>query len=61
MHIASGVPMLRELRLEGAVAVEHLDALVAGVGDVDVALRVDRERLHAVELALARSRSIPTA
>ena len=41
MHIVSGVPTLPNSRLELAVAVEHLDALVAGVGDVDVALRVD--------------------
>ena len=36
---SSGVPTLPNSRLERAVGVEHLDALVAGVGDVDVALR----------------------
>src|SRR5260370_11568271 len=35
---------IRDLCLEGAIAVEHLDALIAGVGDIDVALRVDRDR-----------------
>ena len=34
---------VQELRLEVAVAVEHLDAPVAAVGDVDDALRVDRD------------------
>src|SRR5260370_5546295 len=33
-----------DLRLEGAVTVEHLDALVAGVGNVDIALGIDRDR-----------------
>src|SRR5260370_15452554 len=33
-----------DLRLEGAVAVEHLDTLVAGVGNVDIALGIDRDR-----------------
>ncbi len=41
MHIVSGVPTLPNSRLELAVAVEDLDALVAGIGDVDIALRVD--------------------
>ena len=50
MHIASGVPTSPNCDLEGAVGVEHLDALVAGVGHVDVALGVDGERLDAVEL-----------
>ena len=59
MHIVSGVPMLRELRLEVPVAVEHLDALVADVGDVDVALRVDRQALHAGELTVPRAGRAP--
>ena len=50
MHIASGVPTLPNSDLNVPSRVEHLDPLVAGVGDVDVALRVDRDRLHAVEL-----------
>src|SRR5687767_15151990 len=48
-----------ELRLERAFRVEHLDSLVAGVGDVDVALRIDGNRFHAVELALAGARRSP--
>ena len=41
-----------ELRFEVAVAVEYLDALVAGVEHVDVALRVHGDRLRPVELSL---------
>src|SRR5258707_6333636 len=41
----------RELALEGALPVEHLDAPVAAVGDVDVALRVGGDRVRRVELA----------
>src|SRR5439155_4813408 len=39
-----------DLRLRRAVAVEHLNALVAGVGDVHVALRVERDPAQRVEL-----------
>src|SRR4030095_8700079 len=42
-----------ELRLELALAVEDLDALVAGIGDVDIARVRHGDRLHAGELALA--------
>src|SRR5262249_31794289 len=38
-----GVADVLDLALEGAVVVEHLDALVATVSRVDVALRVDRD------------------
>ena len=38
-------------RLEVQVVVEHLDARVAAVADVDVALRVDRDRVRRVQLA----------
>src|SRR5581483_10695720 len=41
-----------ELRLEVAVAVEDLHALVAGIEHVDVSLRVDGQRLRSVELAV---------
>src|SRR5262249_34857996 len=40
-----------DLRLRRAIAVEHLDPLVAGVGDVDVALRVERDAVQHAELA----------
>src|SRR5688572_856442 len=48
-----------ELPQEFALAVEHLDALVARVGGVDVALRVERESLYPVELPLARAGGSP--
>ena len=48
-----------DLRLEGALAVEHLDAVVAGVGDVDVAGRVAGDAADPVELTLARIRCCP--
>ena len=60
MQIAGGVPTFGDLRLEVAVAVEHLDALVAGVGDVDVALRVDRDAVQRVELPGLGAASGPT-
>src|SRR6266699_1400131 len=41
----------RELALEPALPVEHLDAPVAAVGDVDVPLRVRRDRVRRVEFA----------
>ena len=40
-----------ELALEIAVAVEYLNAVIAAVGDVDVALGVGRDRMRRVELA----------
>src|SRR4030095_2212727 len=50
-----------ELRFEIAVAVEHLDAFVAGVGHVDVTLRVDRQTLHARELPVLGAGRSPLA
>src|SRR5262245_13250564 len=44
-------PDVQKLRLEVAVAVEHLNAPVALIGDVDVSLRVDRDPVRRVELA----------
>src|SRR5262249_40870521 len=41
-----------DLRLERALAVEHLDALVARIGDVQVARRIAREAADLVELPL---------
>src|ERR1700752_3646990 len=41
-----------DLALERAVVVEHLDALIAGVSGVDVALRVNRYAVDAGELAV---------
>src|SRR5262249_19781764 len=40
-----------DLAQEGSLAVEHLDAAVAAVGDVEVALRVRGDRMRRVELA----------
>src|SRR5262249_46186549 len=49
---------VRDLRLHVAVAVEYLDPLVAGVGDVDVALGVEDDAADGAELAgLAAARS----
>src|ERR1700681_1140092 len=52
-------PDVRKLRLEGPIAVEHLDALVPGVSDVDVALTVNRDSVWRVELALPGSSRTP--
>ena len=49
----------RELTLERPLAVEHLDAPVAAVGDVDVALRVGGDRVRRVELAGLRALAAP--
>src|SRR6266851_5392085 len=43
-----------DLRLERALAVEHLDALVAGIGHIEIALRIARDAADLVELALRR-------
>src|SRR3954470_470405 len=48
-----------DFRLEGPFAVEHLDALVAGVSRVQVARRIGNETADLVELALARARVPP--
>ena len=44
---------------EIAVAVEHLDAPVVAVADIDVALRVGRDGVHEVELARALAALAP--
>src|SRR5262245_42023225 len=43
---------VEELRLEIAIGVEHLDAPVARVGNVDEALRVDRDAAWLAELTV---------
>src|SRR5262249_55560592 len=48
-----------DLRLERALAVEHLNPVVAGVGDVDVAGRIGGDAADLVELSLARSGLAP--
>src|SRR5207237_10738556 len=48
-----------ELRLVRPVGVEDLNALVARVGDVDVAARVDGEALHSGELTVLGSGRSP--
>src|SRR5437588_9961306 len=40
-----------DLGLEGAVVIKHLDALVAAVGGVDVALRINGDAVNAGERA----------
>ena len=50
MHRAWGVADIADLRFEIAVAVEDLDALIAGIRDIDIALRVDGNGSNAVEL-----------
>ena len=59
MQIAVGVPTFRNCVLNVPFAVEDLDALVAFVGDVDVALRVDGDAVDDVELARRGAASIP--
>src|SRR5713101_1334294 len=49
----------RELALERPLAVEHLDAPVAAVRDVDVALRIGGDRVRCVELAGLRALAPP--
>src|SRR5262245_24235309 len=48
-----------DLRLERALAVEHLDAVVAGVGHVEIAASVGHDPFDPVELALSRSGVAP--
>src|SRR5262245_34897660 len=48
-----------DLRLERAFAVEDLDAVVAGVGHVDVACRIAGDAADLVELPLSRSGLAP--
>src|SRR5713101_2330972 len=50
---------VHELRLEVAVAVEHLNPSVAAVGDVDGALRIDRNPAWRVELTGRRPSGTP--
>src|ERR1041385_6179316 len=52
-------PNACDLRLEGSLAVEDLNPLVPGVGDVDVALGIDHNAVHRRELALCRSSRSP--
>src|SRR3954468_5638746 len=53
------VSEIADLRLEGAVVVEDLDAVVVAVGDIDIALRVDRDAADVVELALSAALLAP--
>src|SRR5262245_21124027 len=48
-----------ELRLERALGVEHLDAIVATVADVDEPLRVDRHRVRDIELSRCSAARTP--
>ena len=59
MQSAVGHADVRDLRLEHAGVVEDLDALVPLVGDVDVAGRVDGDRVRRVELPRLRSARAP--
>src|SRR4051794_2746568 len=40
-----------DFALEGAVAIEHLDAPVVAIPDIDIALRIGGDGMHQVELA----------
>ena len=51
MQTAHGAADVVVDRAQHQVVVEHLHAGVAAVGDVDVALRVDRDRVRRAELA----------
>ncbi len=59
MQIACGEPTLLICDLKRALAVEDLDALVAGVGDVDVAGSIAGDPAHPVELTLTRAGAAP--
>src|SRR5438552_18781742 len=48
-----------EHALEGAVGVEHLDATVGAVADVDVVIVVDRDGVRGAELSLAGALRAP--
>ena len=49
--MARGRAHVLDLGLERAVVVEHLNALVAHIGDVDVALGIDGDGVGNIELA----------
>src|SRR5439155_25664918 len=44
-------PDAGDLRLEGAFAVEHLNAVVAGIGHVEIARRITGDAANVVELS----------
>src|SRR4051812_42545568 len=48
-----------DLSLERPFTVEHLNALIAAIGDIHAALRVDINRVRRVELALPASACAP--
>jgi len=55
----SGSSDIGDLGLESSFAVENLDSAIAGVGDVYVALRVDRDPVDRSELTVGRSGGAP--
>src|SRR5258706_14993727 len=54
-------PDVQESTLQISIAVEHLDAAVAGIGDIHEALRVDRDAPRLAELAGRGSGLAPRA
>src|ERR1700730_6635648 len=42
---------VEEHRFQSAIVVEHLNAAIAAIADVHVAPRIDRDRVHGIELA----------
>ena len=52
-------PNIHDLALEGSLAVENLNSLIPAVGDVHVALRVDRDPVRRGELAWIRASRPP--
>src|SRR5437899_7206898 len=62
LHVEAGRPVhVHPLRLELAVAVEHLNAMVLAVGDVDPAVGIAADVVRDVELARVGPRLTPRA
>src|SRR5262249_61736912 len=62
LHVETGRPMhVDPLRLELAVAVEYLDAMVLAVGDVDPAVSIAADVVRDVELTGIGTRLAPRA
>ena len=60
IHVEPARPVqIVPLRLVFAVAVEHLDAMVLPVGDIDPAVGLGADVVHDIELALAGARLSP--
>src|SRR5579871_478392 len=49
------IAQIADLRLERAVGVEHLDAVIVAIGDIDIVLGIDGDAANVVEFTLARA------